>query len=490
MPRNFADLDVLESLRESGDYEKLAALLTEEWQAMAEFDENAIRLRLLASELAGRAGRLDEMEMAIAPYIEECDRVPFKLAARVLLGSAVYHYRRSEPNRALQLATQARLIATVREDEFTAAEAIQLEGQALWSLERWEEAESKLDEAISVYASQLRSYRLGLAYLCLGGVLNRIGKVEEARVALERGIKILLKCNDEYNLAVARVNVAHALNGIGEHDTALKYLLFAHEKFEQIGHQHYSYLTLNNIAATLIYLKQYDRAEGYVGRALEMGAKVRSTQIASTYEIKARVHLARREWPQAKRALQTSLEIADQANSQLQKAEAKRTMGRLYLAQDDHEEAAEALWQALDYAQDLRASLLEIETKALLAQAICITNPVEACGLLSDVDSALGDRPLPELKRDAQAARRRITSLDQEHYFVLSDAKVPLLADAKIALLKWLWARALYKAKGNAREAAMILGVTPTYIRKLTKVIPRDLLRPGRKRPKKTENEV
>ena len=49
------------------------------------------------------------MEAALAPYIEECDRVPFKLAARVLLGSAVYHYRRSEPNRALQLATQARL---------------------------------------------------------------------------------------------------------------------------------------------------------------------------------------------------------------------------------------------------------------------------------------------------------------------------------------------------------------------------------------------
>ena len=60
MPRNFADLDVLESLRESGDYEKLAALLTDEWQVMAEFDENAIRLRLLASELSGpcRAGSM------------------------------------------------------------------------------------------------------------------------------------------------------------------------------------------------------------------------------------------------------------------------------------------------------------------------------------------------------------------------------------------------------------------------------------------------
>ncbi|HWP43825.1 MAG TPA: hypothetical protein VNO14_11350, partial [Blastocatellia bacterium] len=100
----------------------------------------------------------------------------------------------------------------------------------------------------------------------------------------------------------------------------------------------------------------------------------------------------------------------------------------------------------------------------------------------------IGDRPLPELRREAAAARKRINALDQEHYFILSDIKIPLLAEAKIALLKWLWARALYKARGNAREAASILGVTPTYIRKLTKVIPRDLLRPGRKRPKKTSD--
>ncbi|HKY04503.1 MAG TPA: hypothetical protein VJQ56_06420, partial [Blastocatellia bacterium] len=102
-----------------------------------------------------------------------------------------------------------------------------------------------------------------------------------------------------------------------------------------------------------------------------------------------------------------------------------------------------------------------------------------------DVEAALGERPLPDLRKDAQAARRRINSLSQEHYFILSDAKMPLLADAKISLLKWLWARALYKARGNARDAAAILGVTPTYIRKLTKVIPRDLLRPGKKRPKR-----
>jgi predicted metal-dependent hydrolase len=215
--------------------------------------------------------------------------------------------------------------------------------------------------------------------------------------------------------------------------------------------------------------------------------RARSTQIASTYEIKSRVHLGRREWERAEKSLSTASEIAEQANSQSQKAEVRRTLGKLYLAQNRDEEAATVLWKALDIAQDLRASLIEVEVKALLAQAICGTNPVEACKMISDIESALGSRPLPELRKEAQSARRRINALDQEHYFILSDAQVPLLAEAKISLLKWLWARALYKARGNSRDAAAILGVTPTYIRKLTKVIPRDLLRPGRKRSKRLE---
>ena len=104
---------------------------------------------------------------------------------------------------------------------------------------------------------------------------------------------------------------------------------------------------------------------------------------------------------------------------------------------------------------------------------------------MSDVEASIESRPLGELRKEAQTARRRIISLDQEQYFILSDGKIPLLADAKISLLKWLWARALHRARGNARDAASILGVTPTYIRKLTKVIPRDLLRPGKKRSKR-----
>jgi tetratricopeptide (TPR) repeat protein len=485
MQQNVVDLALLESLRETGDYERIAALTPAGWPSLHEFDEEAIRVRLLVAEICGRGGRVDDMEAALAPYLEDINRVPLGLAARVMLMIAIYRYRRHEPSEALRLAQAAKVIAGARDDEHTMGEALQLEGQALWSLERWSEAVECFKEAIAVYAAQARSYRMGLAYLCLGAVLHRIGQTEEARTILERGIRILLKSQDEYNLAVARVNVALALNVLGEHETALRYLEYAHDTFEQIHHDQYTYLVMNNIASTLVLMKELDRAEMCTDRALEKGALARSTQIASTYEIKGRIHMARREFEEAARTLATAWEIAEQANSQSQKAEIRRTYGRLFIALERNDEAATMLWEALDIAQKLQASLLEVEIKALLSQALCLTDPVEACNLLSEVESTIGNRPLPELRREMQAARRRINALDQERFFILSDAQIPLLADAKIALLKWLWARALYKARGNARDAASILGVTPTYIRKLTKVIPRDLLRPGKKRSKK-----
>src|SRR5438128_1000811 len=103
--------------------------------------------------------------------------------------------------------------------------------EELRELERWEEAAQRFEDAIAAYAGGSRSYRLGLAYLCLGAVRNQTGAADAARVTLERGIRILLKSQDDYNLAVGRVDVALSLNVLGEHEAALKYLTLALETF-------------------------------------------------------------------------------------------------------------------------------------------------------------------------------------------------------------------------------------------------------------------
>ena len=89
------EVSTLEELRESGHYSRIESLLSDDWRRGLEFEESTIRKRMLAAELAGRGGRLDEMELALAPYLEHFDHVPFGLAARVVLTCALYHYRRN-----------------------------------------------------------------------------------------------------------------------------------------------------------------------------------------------------------------------------------------------------------------------------------------------------------------------------------------------------------------------------------------------------------
>jgi tetratricopeptide (TPR) repeat protein len=486
MPMKQVEAFVPETLRELGEYDKLATLLPNTWQSLPEFDYAAIRWRLIAAELAGRADRLNEMRFALAPYLDQVGKAPFAIAARVLLLCSQYHYRNNSLHKALKLAAQAQTAALALEDETAQAEAIQLEGEICFALDQWDKAIERFEQAIALYSEQARPYRLGLAYLDLGAVFNRIGRAEEAHTTLERSIKLLSKSHDNYSLAIARLIVAESLNTIGEPETAYQYLLFALQTFEKIKSKSLRQ-TLNDLAATMILLKEFERAESFLARALASKAPADVNQTVATYEIKARLHIARHQFDLAEKDLPLAYEFAQQADNQSSMARVYRTLGRLRLMQKRSDEAAQFLTQALEIAQEDREFLLEIELKALLAQAICEGNPVEAFKLVAEVETLLDGRALVEMKRFTQEARKRLNGLGQEHYFVLSDAQMPQLSDAREAMLKWMWARSLYKAKGSARKAAAILGVTPTYIRRLTKIIPRDLLRPAKKRKKKND---
>ncbi|HYL98479.1 MAG TPA: tetratricopeptide repeat protein [Blastocatellia bacterium] len=478
-------VSALEEMRESGDYEKLAQSLPSEWSGLDPFDWDTIQMRLMAAEMYGREGRLEQMSAALDPYLGGVDKLPFALAPQALIMASHFKNRNGEADEALKLSMMARVVSGAQRDESVEAEAVLAEGKALWSLNRWEEAVRRFEQAIAMYAAQSRSYRLGLAYLALGEVLARVGKVEDARTSLERSIRIMLKHRDDFSLASARMDIALALNAMGEYETSLKYLQFANETFEQIGHEVFKLMSINRIAEVLIFLKDYDRAGQYIARALEQAVATRSTQLPFIYELKGRLFIARNDFEKAEKALKAAVDMGEQAGSPLQRAESRRTLGRLYLLQSKPVQAATILRAGLEDAETVHARLLELEIKSLLSESIYPNAPVEACKHITEVEAEIDERNLPELRKVCQAARKQIDSLDHEHYFIISDARMPTLAEARVAMLKWLWARALYKAKGNAREAAEQLDVTPTYIRKLTKLIPRDLLRPGRKRPRR-----
>ncbi len=473
-----SDLTSFEALREIGDYDKLATSLPDQWQALPPFQESALRLRLLVAETKGHFRQVDEMRALLAPYLESVQLVPFGFVARVLVAASHYHYLNANPEDSLHAATLARKIAAAREEDFVLGEAVQKEGQALCLFNRTDEAFEKFNEAISIYASQTRAYRVGIAQLCLGTMLNRWCRFEDALTALERSLKTLLRCHDEHSIAVTRLQLAQALNALGKHDLAFSYLQLACSHFKKANLEDYWRQSLNATAETCVWIKLYEKAERCISQLGED---------AETLEIRARSFLARKIWDQAEGTLMAAYELAEGHDNPAYLAKTLRTLARYHLQQGREAEAESALRHSLSLLQTPETAHLEIEVKALLIQAIHSHSPSEACWMMSEVEAALGNRPLPQLRREVRAARKKIDSLEQEHFFILSDAEIPRLAVAKNGLLKWLWGRALHKAKGNAREAAKILGVTPAYIRRLTKMIPRDLLKTSRKKYKRKQ---
>ncbi|MEW6129159.1 MAG: hypothetical protein AB1757_19120 [Acidobacteriota bacterium] len=483
MAQNQADATLLESLRESGDYKKLAEFLPNSWRNSPEYNFEAIRLRLLAAELASRIEKPDELKTAMSPFLRNIDKAPFALAGRVLLGCANYYHYFKDYQQSLKFSSQAEAAAFARDDEWTQAEAHYLKTLALHELTDWDKSLVEIQEAILLFSEQARLYRLGLAYLTKGIILNRLGRIEEANTALFKSLKLLAKFPDYQSQAIARFHLAKTFSHQGEFSNAYQQLLFAHEIFETTGNE-YDYLTLTELVLMLTALKDFDEAKYFICRALN-SSQANLSAGAKAYAVKAEYHLARREFEEAGSAVRISLDYATQNKNKLQESEAKKIYGKICLSQKLYEDAARYLETALDLARELQEPLVIVETKALLAQAICEANPSEAFSLLSQVEAYLEGRELNVLKKIAQEGRKQINAIEQEHFFVLSDAHLPQLADAREAMLKWMWARSLFQAKGNAAKAASIIGVTPTYIRKLTKEIPRDLLRPKKKRTKK-----
>jgi hypothetical protein len=91
-----SELKAMENLREDGDFEKLAKHVPTSWDGIDPHQPEGIQMRLLVAEVHGREGKLDQMALALEPYIDNLGEVPFALAARVLLMISVYRNRNWE----------------------------------------------------------------------------------------------------------------------------------------------------------------------------------------------------------------------------------------------------------------------------------------------------------------------------------------------------------------------------------------------------------
>jgi tetratricopeptide (TPR) repeat protein len=231
-------------------------------------------------------------------------------------------------------------------------------------------------------------------------------------------------------------------------------------------------------------MKRRPEAAAYQSHALVAAARTEIESYCEFQELMAQAYLEAGDTEKAEAAVQLALEDARSSGTGLEQAEAERTAGRLYLLQEKHPEAIHSLRSALGHVLNAQHKMLELEIRALLALASLSTDPQAACDLLASVEVDARGLVLPEITAICRKVRNQLLAAGDD-LFVISSSELPTIAEARDRLITWLFTHALQKAEGRSRKTAEVLGVTPTYVRMICRLLGKGL--PPTRRSKTNE---
>jgi tetratricopeptide (TPR) repeat protein len=252
--------------------------------------------------------------------------------AEALRRMGVLHYRRSQPALARELCERSHQLALDLGDRILAAEA--LNALAAFDLESgsMHAAREKFEEALE-----------------LGG------SSPDVRARAEQNLGILA-------------------NVQGEPDDAFAHYRRSLQSFESIGDQRGCAIAYHNLGMLCADGKRWNDADRYFRLSLSMAKVTGDLHLEGLALLNhAEVHLARKDFEQARQNAETALGIFDQLGSQVDKADAYRVIGRCHRETDRYPLAESRLRSAMELAVSTGAVLTEAEVAremALLYQAM------------------------------------------------------------------------------------------------------------------------
>lgn len=193
----------------------------------------------------------DEAERYIlkaVEYVEKTDNLPRK-AVIYGMASEVYQHK-NEPEKTLYYATCAWEIEKQLGRPMHAAIRQTQRAAALTTLERYDESEQCLKEAIAVLEQTDNRHSLGIAYNHLGDLYYVTGRNREGADAYYKALDIFVEQHDIYNESHTRKGLRETLRGINPEEALLH-----GDRFEHLRDTIYDHETNQNLSQ---YAVQYD----------------------------------------------------------------------------------------------------------------------------------------------------------------------------------------------------------------------------------------
>ena len=287
-----------------------------------------------------REGRAHEMGGCMAEAlqcytaaVEAAERASERaIVAESLRRSGIVHHRRSQPVLARQMCERSHKIAVDLGDQVLAAEA--LNALAGFDLESgsMHSAKEKFQEALQLGGSS--AHLRGRTEQNLGILANVQGDPDEAIAHYRQSLLSFESIADDRGCAIAYHNLGMVSADCERWDDADRYFRLCLGIARALGDIHLEALGLLNYAE---------------------------------------VHLARRDYDQARHSAESALGIFDQLGSHIDKADAYRLIGRTYRETERYPLAESRLRSAMELAVSTGSILAEAEVAremALLYQAI------------------------------------------------------------------------------------------------------------------------
>jgi len=410
---------------------------------------------LVPSVAAGMAKEPEEPDARVADLTLQIESAgdDEKPSLLIELGGLL---RRSEPERALELANEALELANERHDVPVIADAHKLRGLAYLTVDNHEGCLNEMREAESLFRQLGDEQQTTRCLGYQGMALSSMGELWPAIEVIERVLEAFREMGDERGVAAAtnnlgvyyervgdyeqalrlnleslaierslgrEIGIANNLNSIGNiqsklenHEQARQYYQQALELFVEIGDAYGEIQCLNNLGNTYEKLNEDEQALRYFGRALEAARAIgRPSLEAVPLTNMGIVHKKRGEFDQALGDYQRGAEIEQQLGEMANLAISFQNIGEVYLLMEQPR-------KALDYLR--RSEAIATETGAHAALEGTYLNLAEAHRQQDDYrgayenllrygevrDAHLGEeklRTLADLEARYDAVRRR-----------------------------------------------------------------------------------
>ena len=287
-----------------------------------------------------------------------------KVVAECLRRSGIVHHRRNEPGLARQLCERSHKLAEDLGNSVLAAEALNalagfdLEGGSMQA------AREKFLRALELAGSN--SYLRARAEQNLGIVANVQGDTARAMVHYRESLLSFESIGDERGSAIAYHNLGMVSADCGQWDDADHYYRLCLRSARAIGDIHLEGLALLNHAEVYLaradHLQARQNAESALGIFDQLDSQVDK---ADAYRIIGRVYRETGRYPLAEARLKSAIELSVNTGSLLTEAEVAREIGLLYQAMDRAEEALSYLYVArtLFGRMDARRDLADVSRR-------------------------------------------------------------------------------------------------------------------------------